>query len=101
MRTKKAASVECRKGHPGLGPNLTEAILDYSAKGARLILLAEVSQGQRVELLFRALGEVRPLRAPGRVAWALPLAMGGFCVGVRFDRTLSVLDMQRLALTAP
>jgi hypothetical protein len=92
--------VECRKGDPALGPNLLEALLDFSPKGARLVVKSELTAGQRVEVLFRAAGLIRPLRCPGRVAWALALALGGWCVGVRFDRALAYADMQRLSQVA-
>ena len=88
--------MECRKGTLGLGPNLTVRPLDLSENGIRVVLRAELPEGQEVEVLLHGSGFARPVKRVARVVWSVPVA-GGHCAGLRFDDCVGYADVQALA----
>jgi hypothetical protein len=96
LAASSAARIECRKGSLGLGPNLAVSFLDISETGIRLVLKSALAKGQEVEVLLQGGGVPRPIKRLARVVWSLEVESGGWCVGLRFDRALPYIDMQRL-----
>jgi hypothetical protein len=90
------AKIECRKGSLGLGPNLVVEPLDVSETGIRLVLKAALEPGHEAEIVLHGTGLSRPLKRLARVVWSLALETGTFVVGLRFDRPLPYLEMQRI-----
>ncbi len=88
--------VECRKGSMGLGANLVHAPLDISETGVRLILKADLRQGQEVEVLITGGGFTKPVKKIGTIIWSLPTENNCYCAGVRFDGSLAFADLQNL-----
>src|SRR5258708_7658123 len=83
---KRTSRVVCRKGVFGMGPNLALRLLDIPETGARLVVKAEISPRQEVEVVISPPGGGREIVRKGAVVWAVPTAEGEFCVGVRFDK---------------
>lgn len=90
------ATVQCRKGRLGLGPDLTIKVLDLSETGASLIVKSAVRQGEDVELQFSGPG-FRPLQCLAQVVWSVALADGSHGIGVNFARPLRTAERQRLS----
>ena len=88
---------ECRRGDLGLGRNLGIRALDISESGVRLVVSAPLSPKEQVEVLLSGPGVPKPLKRLGNVAWTLPLADGGHCIGVSFEKPLRYSELQRFA----
>jgi hypothetical protein len=69
--------------------NLARTLLDVSRSGARLLLRSQLAPGAHVAVGLPWPGRARQDTLAATVAWCLPIATGGFCVGVQFHRLLS------------
>jgi PilZ domain-containing protein len=88
--------VECRKGSTGLGPNLTQAFLDLSQSGIRLVVRSPFRKGEEAEVLIVGNG-IHPLKRIADVAWSVPTEDGYYVVGLHFHRALSYAEVQGIA----
>jgi hypothetical protein len=96
-KPKGGTRIACRKGSMGLGPNLAQALLDLSEGGVRLLLGAALAPGQEVEVSLSAPGVTRDVKRLGEVAWCIPAAPGGYCVGIRFTKRLDHATLRDLS----
>jgi hypothetical protein len=96
-RPRGSTKVACHAGSFGLGPNLAVRVLDVSEAGIRLLVQAALRPGQEIEVSLEGVAHCRPVRASARVVWAVEAADGTYCVGAKFERTLSYADLQHLA----
>jgi hypothetical protein len=90
--------VECRTGL-GLGPDLVKFPLDISETGVRLVLKADLAEGQEVEVLISG-GHARPMKRTARVIWSVPTENNCHVVGLRFDGCLPFGDLQGMTKPA-
>ena len=96
-RPKGGTRISCRKGSMGLGPDLSQGLLDLSEGGVRLLLSSALAPGQEVEVSLSGPGVLRDVKRLGRVAWCVPAASGGHCVGIRFDKRLEHAALRDLS----
>lgn len=96
-RPKGGTRIACRKGSMGLGPNLAQSLLDLSEGGVRLLLGSALTTGQEVEVSLSAPGVTRDVKRLGQVAWCVPVASGGHCVGIRFDKRIDHATLRDLS----
>src|SRR5262249_52705332 len=82
------ASVSCRLGALGLGPELGVLLLEVSGAGARLLAAAALRKGDVITVGLLAPGWDRPLRRLAEVIWSEPAGEGGCRAGVLFHRRL-------------
>jgi hypothetical protein len=87
--------IECRKGTMGLGPNLTQTLLDLSQTGVCLTAKAPFKKGDEAELLFTGSG-VRGFKRRAEVIWCMEREDGTHILGLRFRPELSYAEMQQL-----
>ena len=92
-RAKTWVQAECRPGGYGLGPNLSQRVLDLSETGVRLIVREPLEVAAEVEIILSAYGLTRPLKRVGVVRWQLSLDDGHFCVGIEFQRPLPYREL--------
>ena len=91
---KGTTKVVCTRGWLGLGTNLAVSILDVSTTGVRLVVKSALEKGQQIEVSLAAPLAPRCLKGQAKVAWALALADGNYCVGAQFERRLSYRELQ-------
>jgi hypothetical protein len=90
---KGGMQVTCRKGAPGLGPNLGLSVLDVSEGGTRLVLGEPLEPGQVVEVILQPAGYAKGFKASGRVVWCVEAAAGGHVAGIAFDQRLEYVAL--------
>ena len=90
---KGGMQVTCRKGAPGLGPNLALSVLDVSEGGTRLLLGAPLKPGEAVEVILQPAGYALGFKASGRVVWCLEVTEGGHAAGVAFNQRLEYVAL--------
>jgi hypothetical protein len=89
--------VTCRKGSLDLGHNLALSLLDVSQTGARVVVQSALAAGQEVSVTLEAPASGRRARRTAAVVWCVPLAEGGCCVGLRFEKPLPYADLDHFA----
>ncbi len=89
--------VICRKGALDLGPNLAVQLLDLSETGVRLLVMEALPPGQEVSVGLESAASGRRVQRVGAVAWAVPVAGGGCCVGLRLEKRLAYADLDYFA----
>lgn len=80
----------------GLGPNIGVALVDVSQIGACIVMKAELSPGEEVELALTGPGQNRPLKVNATVARTLDKSDLGWPTGLRFRRYLTYPELQSL-----
>jgi c-di-GMP-binding flagellar brake protein YcgR len=95
-KARQSVLVECRKGAYGLGPNLSQMVLDISDSGVRLVVTQALSIADEVEIVITAYGVSKPIKRFGIIRWQVRLEAGNFCVGVEFQKRLVYRDWQNL-----
>ncbi|MBI2806535.1 MAG: PilZ domain-containing protein [Planctomycetes bacterium] len=95
---RTSVKVECRKGATGLGPNLTQLVLDFSDTGVRMTVSQSIDVLAEVEITLSGYGMSKPIKRLGNVRWQLKLENGTFCVGIEFQKHLAYKDWLNLAV---
>jgi hypothetical protein len=95
-KVKSGASVSCRRGAMGLGPDLAVRLQDICEDGLQLLLKAPVAAREEVEVSFTPPGVSRAFTRMAEVVRCLPLEDGSFQVGVRFRGMLGYSDICHL-----
>jgi hypothetical protein len=96
LRISGAATIECRKGGLGLGPNIAQSAITISETGVCLLLRVTLETGTETEVLVSGPGLTRPLRRLAQVVSVQPLGDGTCRAGLRFDRPLPYIDMVKV-----
>jgi hypothetical protein len=96
-RPRGSVRVECRKGSLGLGRNIARQFLDVSETGIRLLLTAELARGEEAEIRLEGMTVAKTIKRMARVIWSFKTGEDSYCAGLRFDKALSYLDVQRLS----
>ncbi len=87
--------IECRKGVMGLGPNLTQSLLDVSQTGVCLVARTALKRGDEAEVLISGCG-TRQIKRTAEVAWCVTQGEKGHMTGLRFRPELSYAEMQQI-----
>ena len=95
-RARQSVQVECRNGAYGLGPNLSQRVLDLSDTGVRLVVQQALACADEVEIIVSAYGIAKPIKRLGNVRWQVKLEGDDFCVGIEFQKRLAYRDWQNL-----
>jgi len=93
--TRTKTTVACRKGHDGLGADLSLRLIDLSDEGARLMVKEWINPRADVELSLESVAMNRPLQVAGQVAWCQPIEKG-FLIGVKFHERIDYTDLRHL-----
>jgi PilZ domain len=94
---RRAVRVECRRGALGFGPNLTDAFMDISDGGIRLILKTPLPLQSEVEVILTGYGVAKPIKRIANVCWSVTLEDGRVCVGINFQKRIPFRDVQLLS----
>jgi lipid-binding SYLF domain-containing protein len=87
--------VSCLRGTMGLGRDIGVRLHDFSEEGLRLVVSAELSPGEEVEVAVSPVGQSQAVSAAGKVVWSAPTE-GGFWAGIKLDRRLTYQQLQLL-----
>src|SRR5262245_44796611 len=85
--------VECRKGSMGLGPNITQAFLDLSQSGVRLVVKAPLKKREEAEVIISSSG-TKQIKRIATVVWSVPTDNDFHVVGLQFYQALSYAEVQ-------
>jgi hypothetical protein len=91
---KPSTTAACRRDSARLFA--PAALVDLSARGARLGLEEALPIGQTVELRLVSVAMGQPVQVPAVVVWSAPVEDGSFWVGLRFEQQLPFALVQNL-----
>src|SRR5262245_57816707 len=91
---RPGATVHLRRA--GGSPEPVDALVDVSANGLGVRLVAVIAHAEQVEVTLRAPGGTRTLVLPGEVRWCRPVADGRFQAGIYLLRSLTATELDGL-----
>jgi hypothetical protein len=92
-------NVTChKKGNEDGGPNLTNAVLDISEAGARLLVTGPLEVGEEVVLGVKWPLCQQSLTRHGRIVWSYQVTNNGYAVGVRWNEHLGCDAVQQVTI---
>jgi hypothetical protein len=95
-RPRPGTRVDVRRGGLGLGPNIALELVDVSAGGAKVLVRGHVRRGDRVVVGVRPPTKGWEVRTQSEVCWCLVAKDGTALVGVRFQRPLTLGEVDEL-----
>jgi hypothetical protein len=97
--TRPNVTVTChKKGNEDGGPDLTNAVLDLSEAGARLLVTAPLDVGEEVVLGVKGAFGPDTLTRHGKVVWSFKVTKRGYAVGVLLEEHLACDDFQEVTI---
>lgn len=94
---RPGARIEARRGAPGVGPDLADALVDVCEDGIGVRLTAQVLSGEELELGLRRPRGGRAVVVRGTVRWCRPTSGGHYQAGIKFARPLTAAEVNDLA----
>jgi hypothetical protein len=91
-KARQSVQVECRNGAYGLGPNLSQMVLDISDSGVRLVVTQALSIADEIEIVITAYGVSKPIKRFGIIRWPLVFPLCDVDGNVNFAISLLQLN---------